>query len=137
MWVNASNRPNEDRVYECVRRFPDGSHCVERLKWTGSDWITNDEHGYRRTDVARYWADYPDPEGWQDFHAGRGREIWQRKTYYYCNPEKNPECLRRNCKYTTRDGDCDTTTRETCALRSPGGLPLVACVIVRKKGGEA
>ena len=133
MWIDAEKKPERERVYECYREFPDGSHCTEHLRWTGSEWITNDREGYPRRDVLRYWADIPSPDGWEDFHASPGGEIMQRKVLYYCNPEKNVECKRMGCKYTLLDGWCCVTLRESCALRSPGGAPLVASVMVRKK----
>ena len=133
MWIEADKPPQTERVYECYREFPDGTHCTERLRWTGSAWITNDAEGYPRRDVLKYWADIPSPDGWEDFHAVAGGKIFQRKIMYYCNPEKNPECPRFTCRYTVPDGQCWCTPREASALRSPGGLPLVCNVLVREK----
>lgn len=134
MWIDAAKKPERERVYECYREFPDGSHCTEWLRWTGSEWITNDRAGYPRQDVLRYWADIPSPDGWEDFLPSPGGKIMQRQVWYYCNPEKNVECPRRFCRYTMPGGVCVMTIRESCALRSPGGLPLVKCVIVKEKG---
>lgn len=136
MWVSADKPPQLVRVYQCIRNFDGGKHCMEWLRWTGFDWITNDDKGYVRNDVAAYWEECPPVDGWEDFRVLRNGELWQRKVFYYCNPELMTECPGTNCRYRTKGGECYTTTDECCALRSPGGLPLVAEVLVRKKSEE-
>jgi len=133
MWIDAEKSPQTEGVFECLRNFQDGSHCVERLRWTGSAWITNDREGHVRRDVVQYWADYVSPDGWQDFRTAPGGQIWQRKVMYYCNPEKNPACSGIDCTYRNRLGKCCSTTVEAYAMRTPGGLPLVREVLVRRK----
>lgn len=132
-WMPVDTHPLRCAVYECYRQVTPETHCTEWLRWTGDNWITNDKHGYPRTDVVSWWNDATDENGWSSFRVIPSGKIYQRKVLYWCNPELAIDCLKTGCKYTTRDGMCDATKYEECAMRTPGGLPLVKEMLIRLK----
>ena len=47
----------------------------------------------------------------------------ERKTWYLCDPDRNPECKKRGCGWMCR-GECYLTSRRTCARIGENGAPL-------------
>jgi len=49
-------------------------------------------------------------------------------TLYWCDPEKNVECAKRNCRHVlTREegGICEATFRRAYAMTDGNGVPMV------------
>ena len=56
----------------------------------------------------------------------------KRKTWYLCQPERNPNCGKANC--FQRGGRCMMTSNRAAAVRTGGGKAVLVIIRKTRKG---